>query len=206
MSGLESFVLNHLFWAYAILFGGMFIEGEVFFLTAAVLAWQGYLNWWLIAVVAFFGVILGDIAWYWLGRKIERIPLIGLMLKVKMSTYQEWLEENFFSRYGRMAFYSKFLYYINRLTPLVAGWHKFDFRRFLKIHFFAGLLWVTANVAFGLIFGLIVGTEGMEFLLKRVEYLLAGAAVVFIGGEYIAKTFFSKKIKKQLKRAVSSNK
>ena len=200
MSGLESFVLNNLFWAYAILFGGMFLEGELFLFTAAVLAWQGYLQWWLIAVVTFFGVILGDVAWYWLGRKLEHVPIIGLMLKVKISSYQEWLEENFFNRYGRMAFYSKFLYYINRLTPLVAGWHKLEFKRFFKIHFLAGSLWVAVNMAFGIIFGLIVGTEGLKFLLKRVEYFLAGAAVVFIGGEYLAKTLFSKKIKKRLKR------
>lgn len=200
MSGLEEFVLNNLFRAYLILFLGMFIEGEVFFLTAAIFAWQGYLNWSLLVLAAFAGVVLGDVFWYLLGYGLERSSLLRLFFKIRLSYYQEWLEENFLKRYYRMAIYSKFLYYINRLTPLIAGWHKFEFKKFIKIHLLSAVIWVGINAIFGYSFGYVVGADGLRWLLERFGYLVAGLLIVFAGGEYLLKKLFSKKIKKAIGR------
>ena len=198
MSSLELFVLNHLFWAYAILFGGMFIEGEVFFLTAAIFAWQGYMSWPILILTAFAGVVLGDIAWYFLGRYLDKIPFFGFLLRVKFSVYHEWLEKNFIKRYYRMAFFSKFLYYLNRLTPLIAGWQKFEFTKFFRIHFLAAALWTAVNAVFGYFFGLIIGTSGLRWILERFELVFLALLIIFVGGEYMLKRLFSRRIKKQL--------
>lgn len=198
MSALEFFVSQNLFWAYAILFGGMFIEGEIFFLGAALFAWQGHLEWFLVIVVAFIGVILGDIVWYFLGKYLDRIPFFGFLLRIKFSVYHEWLDENFIKRYSRMAFFSKFLYYFNRLTPLIAGWQKFEFKKFLKIHFFAGVLWIAVMSTLSYLLGFVVGPNGLKWLLSRFEFVVIGLIAVFIGGEYLLKRIFTSRIKKEL--------
>ena len=198
MSGLEQFVLNNLFWAYFILFFGMFIEGEVIFLTAAIFAWEGHLNWGLLVATAFSGVLLGDIFWYWVGRGLEKSSMLNFFFKIRLSHYQEWLEENFLKRYYRMAVYSKFIHYINRLTPVIAGWHKFEFKKFIRIHLLAALIWVAVNTGLGYGFGYVVGQSGLRLLLSHFEYLIIGLLVVFVGGEYILRKLFSKKIEKSL--------
>jgi len=194
MSLLENFVINHIFWAYAILFGGMFIEGEVFILTAMIFARQGLMEVWLIALLSFIGVILGDLTWYALGRWSKE-SFIGKWLQQKFSTYHKWMDENFMPRYQRMVFLSKFLYYVNRLTPLIAGWHKLDVRKFFKIHLLAGIFWVVIMMIVGHFLGLVIDVLGVKAVIKNMEFIFIGLAVIFIGGEILLKKIFIKKIK-----------
>ncbi len=193
MTGLESFVANNPFWAYAIIFGGMFIEGDLIFLLAAIFAWQGQLNWSIILGVILGGAVLGDILWYSLGKYVRSTKL-GFLLTVRFSTYHEWLDKNFMSRYSRMAFFAKFMYYINRLTPLIAGWQGLAFKKFFKIHFFAGCLWVAVMGILTFTAGYFVGPEGARWLVRKMEWVIIGSLVLFIGGEYLLKKIFSKKI------------
>jgi membrane-associated protein len=197
MLNLEFFVANHPFWAYGILFGGMFIEGEAFVLTAIIFAWQGLMDWRLIAAVTFIGVMLGDIAWYFLGR-LGQESKIGLWLKKKFPAYHEWMDKNFISRYSKMAFLCKFLYFVNRLTPLIAGWHKMEMRKFLKIHFMAAVLWLATMMVIGYLFGFIIEAAGARVIFKKMEWVFVGFAVIFITGEILLKKLFSKKIGKTL--------
>lgn len=195
MSTLESLVVNSPVLAYTILFGGMFIEGETFIMTAVILASQGLMEWWLIGIVTFVGVILGDLTWYFLGR-FGQESFAGKWLQKKFPTYHEWMDINFIARYKRMAFLSKFLYYVNRLTPLIAGWHKMEVKRFFKIHLTAAALWVVTMLIVGQLFVIFVEVIGAQAILKKIEWLAIGFAVIFIGGEVLLKKFFAKKIKR----------
>ncbi|MDP2696143.1 MAG: VTT domain-containing protein [bacterium] len=193
MSTLELFVINNPHWTYIILFGGMFIEGEAFFLTGALLALQGHLSWpWFIAVI-FVGVILGDIVWYSLGRW-SRNTKLGFLFSEKFSRLHSWLEESFMSRYQRLAFYSKFLYYINRLTPLIAGWHNMEFKKFAKIHLAAAVFWIGIMSIVSAALGLSVGGDGLRWLVGHLEYVVVGSAIAFVAIEYSLKKIFTKKI------------
>lgn len=194
MTVLEDFVLANQLLSYLIVFGGMFIEGEVFFLTASIFVSQGYLDFWTLILVTLLGVILGDIVWYYLGR-FSKDSWPGIWLAKKFPRYHEWIEQNFISRYWRMAFFSKFLYYVNRLTPLIAGWHKMEFRKFMKIHLAAGVLWVAGMVIISYFLGFIIEAIGVKAVLRRIEWVLIGLGIIFIGGEYLLKILFSKRIK-----------
>lgn len=193
MTFLEIFFSNHPFWAYAILFGGMFIEGEAFFITIAIFALQGHLSWPLVLLVTFVGVILGDITWYGLG-KYSRGTKLGFFLSEKFSSYHNWMEENFINRYERVAIYSKFIYYVNRLTPLIAGWHGLEFKKFVKIHVCAALFWVGVMSLLGSLIAFIVGGAGLRWLLEHIEIVFVGSFVIFLIVEYSLKRIFSKKI------------
>lgn len=197
MGALESFVFNNPLAAYAILFGGMFLEGEAFFLVAAIFSSHGLLSWPLMLGTVFVGVILGDIAWYGFGRYIRNTKL-GFLLTIKFSVYHEWLDKNFIGRYTRMAFYSKFIYYVNRLTPLIAGWHGLNFKRFLKLHFLAAIAWI-AVMSLASVLLIYVGGETLtRWLLDRIEFTLVGFIAVFFLVEWLLKRAFSKRIKKSL--------
>ena len=195
MDFLQSFVVNSQQLAYLVLFLGMFIEGETFFLAAAIFALEGYLNWWWVLIVAFVGVILGDIAWYWLGRATKDTKW-GTRLAEKYKNYQGWVSEHFIDHYFYLAFVSKFLYYINRLTPLLAGWEKLDFKKFFKIHLVAALGWLTTMFLLGKFFGFIIDTIGVKVVVHQLYWVFAVIAVIVILGEYFLRRLFVKKTKR----------
>ena len=192
---MQDFVVNSPLFAYLVLFGGMFIEGETFFLAAAIFALEGYMSWWWVLAVSFAGVIIGDVAWYYLGR-LTKDTKWGMRLAEKYKNYQGWVSENFTNRYFRLAFVSKFLYYVNRLTPLLAGWEKLDFKRFFKIHLIAGFGWLLTMFVAGKFFGLIINAIGVKVVVGRLYWVFAIIAVLVVVGEYCLRRFFIKKIKK----------
>lgn len=197
MTGLEFFVANNPLWTYLIIFGGMFIEGDLVFLIGGIFALQGHLNWWWLVATVFAGMFLGDIVWYGLGRYV-RNTRFGFFLIKRFRTYHDWLDKNFIPRYWLLAIFSKFIYYVNRLTPLAAGWHNFGFTKFLKIHFLAACIWVSLFGAMVFLAGYFVGPEGVRWLIRRLEFVTLGAIVIFIGGEYLLKRAFAKKISRYL--------
>ncbi len=196
MDFLQAFVTINPVLAYLVLFFGMFIEGEVFFLTAAIFAIEGYLNWWIIFGVTFVGVILGDIAWYFLGRYSKNTKFGGWVSR-KFSGYEDWLQENFETRYLWLAFVSKFLYYVNRITPLLAGWQRLDFKKFFKIHLVAGFTWLAFVFLLGKFFGIIINAIGIKIVLHRLYWIFLILGGVVIGGEYLLRKLFVKKLKKR---------
>lgn len=197
MDFLQYFVTTSPALAYLVLFLGMFIEGEVFFITGAVFAIEGFLNWWILLGVTFVGVILGDIAWYFLGRYSKETRL-GDWVQKKFSGYQYWLEENFETRYARLAFISKFLYYVNRITPLLAGWQRMEFKKFLRVHLIAGVGWLFTMFILGKFFGLIISAIGINVVLSRLYWVFLILAAIVIGGEYLLRKMFVKKIQSRI--------
>ncbi len=197
MDFLQYFVTTSPALAYLVLFLGMFIEGEVFFITGAVFAIEGFLNWWILLGVTFVGVILGDIAWYFLGRYSKETRL-GDWVQKKFSGYQDWLEENFETRYARLAFISKFLYYVNRITPLLAGWQRMEFKKFLRVHLIAGVGWLFTMFILGKFFGLIISAIGINVVLSRLYWVFLILAAIVIGGEYLLRKMFVKKIQSRI--------
>ncbi len=200
MGFMESFVATNPNIVYLILFGGMFIEGEIFFITASIFAIQGYLSLTNIVLISLVGVILGDITWYYMGRFFKDSRL-GVWLSRKTKGYERWMNENFLSRYWKMAFFSKFLYYVNRFVPLMAGWQKMEFKKFFKIHIGAAVAWVAVMWVTSHFLRFIIEAIGARAVLHRIEWVFIGLGILLIGGEYLLKHIFAKKINKGEKTA-----
>lgn len=201
---LESFILNYPQWSYLILFAGMFIDGEAFFLTAIIFSLQGFLNWIPVIAIVFVGVLIFDVVWYYIG-KYSKGTRLGLWAAKKFTNYEGWLHKNFLPRYAKMAFYSKFIYYVNRITPLLAGWHNLEFKRFLKIHFYADVFWMFIMIVVGYLLGFAVELVGAQWVLRRMEFVFIGLIVVFVAAEYVFKRIFNKKIRKNSESSASSD-
>ncbi len=195
MGFLEQFVVSNPTIAYLILFGGMFIEGEVFFVTASIFAIQGELSLTRIVIISLIGVILGDITWYYMGR-LSKDTRLGIWLSKKTKGYEPWINKNLISNYWKMAFFSKFLYYVNRFVPLMAGWQKMDFKKFLKIHIGSAIAWVSVMWVASHFLRFIIEAIGAKAVLHRIEWVFISLGILFIGGEYLLKNLFAKKINK----------
>lgn len=201
MGFMEQFVVSNPAIAYLILFVGMFIEGEIFFVTASIFAIQGELSLTRIVIISLIGVILGDITWYYMGR-LSKDTRLGIWLSKKTKGYEPWINKNILSNYWKMAFFSKFLYYVNRFVPLMAGWQKMDFKKFLKIHVGAAVAWVSVMWVASHFLRFIIEAIGAEAVLHRIEWVFIGLGILFIGGEYLLKNLFAKRINKSDKTAV----
>lgn len=199
MGFLELAIINHPILSYLTLFVGMFIDGESFFVGAAIFALQGYLSWPIIVIVAFVGVLISDITWYYIGR-FSKETWFGKWISKRFNGYELWLHENFVKRYAKMAFYSKFIYYVNRLTPMIAGWHNMEFKKFIKIHFAAAIFWLFVMTIIGYLLQFILEAVGAKWVLKRMEFVLPSLIVIFLLGEYMIKKLFTKKITKAVSK------
>jgi len=198
MTALEAFVAQHQYLSYLIIFAGMFIEADLFFLTAAIFADQGHLNWGVLIGVGFVGAILGDMLWYYIGR-YSRATRLGAWILRRFKKYDKWLDANFMTRYTKLVFFAKFIYYVNRLFPFLAGWHAMEPRRFYKIHLSTGTFWLAAMTVIG--FGLsgLVNLVGPQWLLRRIWILFLFLIIIFILGDHLLKRFFlNRKLEKEL--------
>lgn len=195
MTTLETLISQHQALSYLIIFLGIaFIEADFFFLTGAIFADQKHLNWGALIVLGFIAVILGDVAWYCLGKYL-RGTKIGPWLRGRFKNYGGWLNGGFMSNYKKIAFFSKFLYYVNRLVPFLAGWEGMPIRRFLDVHVGTGALWLTVMTTIGVSLGAIINLVGPRFVLERVWILFAFLAIAFIAGDHLLKKIFIKRVK-----------
>lgn len=177
---------------YLIIFLGMFIEGEGIILFASIFAWQGLISWPLLAIVAIIGTIGGDVLWYSLGARMQNTRF-GKWLDYRYEKTGAWVYENVVSKYPSYAIISKFMYFTTRPTIFLAGWHKLEFKKFLRITSYATAVWALIILGIGYFFGYTVNAIGFKKVMHKVEFLALGVfAGVFII-EFILKRFFFKK-------------
>lgn len=194
MTALEIFISQHQFLSYAVVFIGiMVVESDLFFLTAAVFADQKHLNWGALLIVAFVAVFTGDAIFYSLG-KYSRETRVGNWFMRRFGKYVDRIENQVDGRYATIAFFCKFLYYVNRIVPFLAGWREMPVQRFLKTHLLIGLSWLAVMTTIGVSLGAIVDLVGPRWVLERIWVLFLALAIIFVGGDHFLKRLFSRKI------------
>lgn len=192
MSGLEYFIDANPILTYVIIFLGMLIEGEGIILLSSIFAWQGLINWGMLGIVAITGTITGDLLWY-SGGKYLRNTRFGLWLDKRYEKTGVWVNENVVGRYESYAIISKFMYFTTRPTIFLAGWHKFNFRKFLKITTIATVIWAFILLGVGYFFGYTVHLIGYKQILHQIEIFAVGLFVAVFVVEYLVKKHFLKK-------------
>jgi membrane protein DedA with SNARE-associated domain len=103
----------------------------------------------------------------WLAKRYERTG--------------EWVNEWIVSRYHWYAIVSKFMYFTTRPTIFLAGWHGFEFKKFLKITTYSTIVWATIIMSIGLGFGFTVNQLGFKKITHSLELFAIGLfAVIFL--------------------------
>jgi membrane protein DedA with SNARE-associated domain len=147
----------HRLLGYGILFLGMIFEGEFILLAAGVLTHLRILDFWDAFFISLVSVLIGDILWYWLGyaiknnREKENISRIVSFFKSKKRFRR--LPYSLSQNPLRFIFISKFIAGLNHPTLILSGYVKVNFWRFMKIEFFASLIWIFLFLSLGFLFG-----------------------------------------------------
>lgn len=146
---------------YVIVFAGVGIEslgvpvpGETTLVIGAVLAAQGRLTPWLVALVAWAGAVLGDNIGYWLGRRYGRRLVTQPGFRRVYDERRIAVAERFFARWGALAvFGGRFVAILRIFAGPLAGMNRMPWRTFLVANATGGALWVGVVTTIGVLLG-----------------------------------------------------
>ena len=162
---------------YLAVFVGTFLEGEAILVAAGFFASQGYLDIFLVAVVAFLGAYAGHVFWFWLGRAH------GLRLLDRFPSMKRHFGKGVrvFERYGAAAIIiTQWLYGVRITCAVIIGMSRIGVVKFLLYEAVSCALWAAVITALGYYFGFAINT-----LLGRVEHIekygLIVIAVIAVG-------------------------
>jgi len=172
--------------AYVALFLGSFFEtlvpvslfvlGEVFFITGALLAGMEVLNVWLVLTALYAGGILGDNASYWLGRRFGE-PLFELMVRMplvgRLAHYENYRRGvEFFERRGAFTIFAARLSGpLSWVMPAMAGMFRLNYITFIRFNTLGVMLGIGQFIVVGYFFG--------AYLPAIVDYAGRYGSIIF---------------------------
>ncbi|WP_339653939.1 DedA family protein [uncultured Salegentibacter sp.] len=162
----------HYVWVYIIFFLGIFIEGELVFLSAVIAASHGHLNLWLVITIAILATITSDVVYFNLGKRRVAIWMQKSKWKFKIEAVNQKLEKN----RGLFLISYRFLYGLRIATPLVLGTQKISQLEFLKFSIISTLIWAIVFTSIGWAFGEII----LSYLkhIEQIEYYIIGGLLI----------------------------
>lgn len=168
---LES-LLTH--YGYPILIVGTFLEGETIMVLGGLAAHLGYLALQWVIVCGFFGSLLGNQLFFFLGRRH------GKRLLARNLSFQSKAEHIFsiLERHQNLVIAGfPFLYGFRIVTPVAIGMSGVSYPRFAVLNVIGVGIWATAIASAGYFFGRAI--EAVLGDARRYELaLIAGIAVI----------------------------
>lgn len=160
---------------YLAVFLGTILEGEAILIAAGFFAARGYLDLFLVMIVAFCGAFGGHLFWFWLGRA-HGVRLLDRFPRMRRS-FGPGLRV--FERYGARAIVmTQWLYGLRITCAVIIGMSKISFLRFAIYEAISCAIWSVVVTAAGFYFG-----RAIESVLGRVPHLewYGLAAILLVG-------------------------
>nr|WP_306228879.1 DedA family protein [Aurantimonas sp. CSK15Z-1] len=163
-----------------IVFAGTFVEGEVFAIVGGFLAYRGIYSLEFIALLAFVGSFLGDLAVFlfarffsghrWVARWRAR-PKFAKALKL-VERYQAFF-----------VIVNRYIYGL-RVPGLIAlGMSRISLTRFLVLNFVGAAIWAGLFTSIGFVFGYSIGSVFAQLeLMERSLGITLGVIAVALAG------------------------
>ena len=172
MTTLQSLVENY---GYYAVFAGTFLEGETILIMAGFAAHSGYLALPWVMLIAFFGSLLGDQLYFFLGRRhgrriLQRFP----KLRARANIVDALLARH----HTLLIPVLRFLYGLRTVGPMVIGMSGVPAPRFVGLNILGAALWAVVIGGAGYLFG-----DVLELVLtdvKRYEEIALGV-IALIG-------------------------
>lgn len=139
---------------YAILFPLIAVEGPITMVIAGFLASAGFLNVFLVYLIAVSGDLAGDCLYYAVGRYggRELIKRWGRFLRIKPEKIEE-VEQHFDRRGGKTLVWGKLTQAVGSIILIAAGISKMPVKDFIWYNFIATLPKALVLVLLGFYFG-----------------------------------------------------
>ena len=131
---------------------------------------MGYLNIFLVVLLACLAIIAGDNVQYLLGRKLGKEFL-------QQYSFFRKVNNKFNHHTNKIILASRFLFGMRVATMLMAGANNFNYKKFLKFNAISGILWVKAVALLGFVFG-----ASFVLLRKVFRYSVLAITVLIIFG------------------------
>jgi membrane-associated protein len=155
-------------------FVGLIAPGETAIVLGGVVASSGRVSLPLVIAIAWVFAFLGDLASFWLGRRLGR----------KFVYSRSWLPvarvaqvEGFYLRHGAKAiFVGRFIGLVRAVSPFLAGASGLSLRAFVPWSLLGTLVWVTAFTLLGYVVGVSV-THMATYAVFALAAIAAGALV-----------------------------
>jgi membrane protein DedA with SNARE-associated domain len=158
---------------YLVVFIGAILEGETVVVLAGYFAHKGLLNIFLVVILAFFGAVICDQMFFFLGyfkgkKILRRIP------KDKIRKIHSLIR-----KYDTLYIIGfRFLYGMRTISPLIIGSSRVNILKFVLLNISSAFIWAvifaSGGYFFGQVFSRIVGRVEVEILL------LAAVTVIII--------------------------
>jgi membrane protein DedA with SNARE-associated domain len=149
---LTALIEHHQTLAYSLIYAGIIIEGDFFLLSTGILCHLGALS--LLPTILF--VVLGGLSktviGYWLGTIIRRFFPKVRFFRFFENKVKKFLPRSFPLRPFWPTFSSKFIIGANNLVILYSGYHKINYKRFLRAEFLSTLIWAPGLLMLGYFF------------------------------------------------------
>ncbi|MGW7103854.1 DedA family protein [Streptomyces sp. NPDC054838] len=167
-------VVGALVFAEDALFFGFVLPGETAVVLGGVLASQGKVSVWWLALVVVFAAIAGDSVGYEIGRHFGS----RIMDTRPLRRHQDRVgkaQELIRNRGAVAVFLGRFLAFFRAMMPTLAGISRMPYRRFLLFNALGGLTWGIGFTALGYFAG--TAYTRVESLIGRAIALLLAALV-----------------------------
>jgi membrane protein DedA with SNARE-associated domain len=160
---------------------GVPVPGETALVIGAVLAAQGRLAPWGVALAAWAGAVTGDNIGYFVGRRfgdrLVRLPVLRLVYDQRRIA----VADRFFARWGVLAvFFGRFVALLRILAGPLAGIHRMPWTHFVVANAAGGAVWVAAITTIGLLIG--NNLDRAVSVVSQAGYIGLGAAALLVVG------------------------
>jgi len=161
-------------YGYYAVFLGAFIEGETVLVLGGIAAHRGYLDLTWVMATAFAGSWLGDLLYFFLGRRYGQAILARFPLLQSKARQMQRLVERY---HAPLILAVRFLYGLRTVGPMVIGMSTVPALQFVVLNALGALIWAVAVAAAGYAF-----SNALEALMPQIrhyeEYLFIGVLVV----------------------------
>ena len=143
------------------------VPSEAVMPFAGFLVEQGEMDFWLVALAATIGSIVGSMASYWIGEHFGEKFVKRFGKYFLLNEHHLKLSENFFRKYGPVAiFVCRFVPAVRHVISIPAGAAKMNKASFLLLTFFGALCWNSILLYVG-----VVLKQNWQELLKYSSFL-----------------------------------
>lgn len=174
---LELFAEHNQTLSYFLIFLGTLIEGEFTLITSGILSHVGALSFSSVFIFALLGAFLKPFLGYWIGLMlIKYFPnsrFLRYMEKKIINALPHIQTQPFWS-----IFASKFIYGVNHLTLIFAGYIKMPFKKYLMAEFSATLIWLTGLLSLGYFFSYAAFSISRD--IRKVSIIILLCVIAFI--------------------------
>jgi len=148
-----------------------FLPGDSLLFAAGTICGLGLLNPFLLILLLFVAVFLGDNSNYFIGRKIGPVAFEGKYKLLK----QEYLTktQDFYAKHGgKTVIMARFVPIIRTFAPFVAGVGSMKYQKFLSYSILGSILWINIFIWAGYLLG------SNEFV--KNNFSMVTLAIIFI--------------------------